>query len=642
MMTFSGSLAATLPENAALILAAVLLAAFSGMVIQSMALPRRKTSGRGESANSGDTPKQAPGGKSRHLLLQLSLYSFLAAFLFLILGKIWFSCVGAALLILALVVINNAKYRSLREPLVFSDYDYFTDAFRFPRLYFPFLGISGALGLILAAGVAITGWSMEEFSGNHWSLSGDLPVVAFILLFSGFGICGFGRELPGKLSLHPATDLMNHGFIPMLYGYMLLYLKTPPGASPFEEPGASSGLPAGSPEEGLEERPEESIKKETERKESKQVETKQKESNQNAPENNKCRGKAGYFWNDPPEKPDLIAIQSESFFDPRVLCSRGPSSGQAASEKISGQPQISSPGLPGIRRDILGVFDGISREACYAGLMEVPAFGANTIRTEFSFLTGIPPEEMAGHQFSPYQISSRSWETASLTSFLKKRGYRTVCIHPFYAGFYHRDIIFRKWGFDEFKDIRSFAGISPHPDNSGPYIADRDLLDRVFSRYQELKRESPDPVFIFVITMENHGPLNLERITPEKVASYFDVQAEVQAGQETSGRALIELAIYLRHLENEDALLERLTGFLNHEEQSAVLTFYGDHVPILTETYKVCGDPKGSVPYFVWQNRSLRESLKSSGKDNPAGMCRVSDLGLRTLSAMGFSRESRQ
>lgn len=630
MMIFSGTLASSLPDNAALILTAVLLAAFSGMVIQSLALPRRKTSGRGEPANSG----AAPAGKSRHLLLQLSLYSFLAAFIFLILGKIWFSCAVAALLILVLVVINNAKYRSLREPLVFSDYDYFTDSFRFPRLYFPFLGISGALGLILAAAIAITGWSLEEFSGNHWSLSGDLPVIAFILLFSGAGIWGGGRELPGKLSLHPGTDLVNHGFIPMLYGYMLLYLKNPPGTSPFGEPGASSGLPAG--------RSEESKQKESkQQEESEREETKQKDEEKDT-ENNKVRGKGGYLWSDPQEKPDLIAIQSESFFDPRGLCSGGESQVMAASGKIPGQPQISSPGLPGIRRDILGVFDGISREACYSGLMEVPAFGANTIRTEFSFLTGIPPEEMAGHQFSPYQISSRSWETASLTSFLKKRGYRTVCIHPFYAGFYHRDIIFRKWGFDEFQDIRSFAGISPDPDNSGPYIADRDLLDRVLSRYQDLKRESPAPVFIFVITMENHGPLNLERITPEKEASYFDVQTEAQAGQDHSGRALTELAIYLRHLENEDALLERLTGFLNHEEQSAVLTFYGDHVPILTETYKVCGDPKGSVPYFVWQNRSLRESLKSSGKDNLAGMCRVSDLGLRTLSAMGFSRERKQ
>ncbi|WP_406041849.1 LTA synthase family protein [Succinimonas sp.] len=635
MMTSSGSLAASLPDNAALILAAVLLAAFSGMVIQSLALPRSKTSGRGEPAHSGAAPQRGSAGKSRHVILQLSLYSFLTAFIFLVLGKIWFSCAVAALLILVLVVINNAKYRSLREPLVFSDYDYFTDSFRFPRLYFPFLGIPGNLGLIMAAIIAITGWSLEEFSGNHWSLSGDLPVIAVILLFSGAGLWFCGRNLPERLALHPATDLINHGFIPMLYGYMLLYLKNPPGVSPFGEPGAGSGLPAGRPEE----EPEESKQqKETKQKESKP----QKESNQNAPENNKCREKGGYLWSDPLEKPDLIAIQSESFFDLRVLCSGGESQVMAASGKIPGQPQIGSPGLPGIRSDILGVFDGISREACYSGLLEVPAFGANTIRTEFSFLTGIPPEEMAGHQFSPYQISSRFWETASLTSFLKKRGYRTVCIHPFYAGFYHRDIIFRKWGFDEFQDIRSFAGISPDPDNSGPYIADRDLLDRVLSRYQDLKKESPDPVFIFVITMENHGPLNLERITPEKVASYFDVQAEAQAGQDHSCRALTELAIYLRHLENEDALLERLTGFLNNEEQRAVLTFYGDHVPILTETYKVCGDPAGLVPYFVWQNRSLRESLKSSGKDNPAGMCRVSDLGLRTLSAMGFSRESRQ
>ena len=533
------------------ILPAVLCSALTGVFIQSLALPRRMNGVK----------------RHWHLPLQLALLAFLAAFIFLILGKILFSCTGAALLVLALTVISNAKYRSLREPLVFSDYDYFTDAFRFPRLYFPFLGISGALGLVLAAGMAILGWELEDYSENHWSLYGDLPVIALIMSVSGAIIALSGKKLRDSLLQDPGTDLAGHGFIPMLYGYCLLYLKTPAAVSPF------------------------------------------------AAESGQVRS-AGRL-------PDLIAVQSESFFDPRKLC-------------------------PGIRGDLFGTFDRISSEASATGLMQVPSWGANTIRTEFSFLTGIAPELMGGHRFSPYQISSRSWQVASLTSFLKKQGYRTVCIHPFYAGFYHRNIIFKKWGFDEFQDIRSFAGIPADPEKSGPYIPDAALFERVIARYRELINESRDPVFIFVITMENHGPLNLEHITPEHAQRYFE-EGALRSG--LSGKAMTELAIYLRHLESENAVLERLIGFLNSQDREAVLTFYGDHVPILTETYGVFGDPPGLVPYFIWQNRKFRETeggkegVKAAPEaptENPEqkaadvpGM-RASELAMRTAEIMGF------
>ncbi|WP_405328851.1 hypothetical protein, partial [Ruminobacter sp.] len=94
-------------------------------------------------------------------LIHLSLFGFIYGFMLLITGKIIFSAMVTFLLYCILIVINNAKYLNLKEPLVFSDYDYFTDAFRFPRLYIPFLGVSGILGIMTAVAVIICGFCID-------------------------------------------------------------------------------------------------------------------------------------------------------------------------------------------------------------------------------------------------------------------------------------------------------------------------------------------------------------------------------------------------------------------------------------------------------------------------------------------------
>src|SRR5690606_24085107 len=63
------------------------------------------------------------------------------------------------------------------------------------------------------------------------------------------------------------------------------------------------------------------------------------------------------------ELPHLVAVQSESFFDPRPL-------------------------FAGIRPEVLAEFDRLRSDAVAHGKLKVPAWGANTVRTEFSFLAG--------------------------------------------------------------------------------------------------------------------------------------------------------------------------------------------------------------------------------------------------------------
>lgn len=470
--------------------------------------------------------------KTRHaglnfkiVLINLSIFGFIYGLMLLLSGKIIFSATVTFLLYCILIVVNNAKYLNLMEPLVFSDYDYFTDAFRFPRLYIPFLGVSGILGIMTAVAVIICGFCIDPSHINRFT---D-PVVAASVMGIETGcllILWFTRDIKNLNTFNIREDLNNLGFAVFLWSYFLAYLEKPAVKSPFES-FASSG--ADVPSE------------------------KDQDKNENRKANELSHDGNAVI-------PNLIAIQSESFFDPREW-------------------------NPNIKEDVLKDYDSILAESLMCGKMKVPAWGANTIRTEFSFLTGISPEDMKGHRFSPYQISSTSWKIVSLVNFLKSRGYHTVCIHPYHTGFYHRDVIFKKWQFDEFLDIRSFT----KADKFGPYVSDAAIADRMLGLCEEWNGRSP--LFIFMITMENHGPLNLESITEEEVQGRF---------KDRVSDDFRELAIYLRHISNENDMLKKLTGNFREKNYPVSMVFYGDHVPILPKPYAVLGEPEGSVPYFIW------------------------------------------
>jgi hypothetical protein len=274
--------------------------------------------------------------------------------------------------------------------------------------------------------------------------------------------------------------------------------------------------------------------------------------------------------------PHLVAVQSESFFDPRSMYS-------------------------GIRNEVLKEFDRLKLDAAAHGKLFVPAWGANTVRTEFAFLSGIEASKLGVHRFNPYRAIVAGWEVASLAFFLQSLGYRTVCIHPYPASFYQRDRVYPRQGFEEFIDIRSF-------DNArrfGPYVSDLALADKVAA----ILHEATSPVFVFVITMENHGPLHLEQVSPSDNNDFYS---------EAPPTGCEDLTIYLRHLRNADRTIASLRNTLEDNKHPASLCWFGDHVPIMPSVYDTYGVPNGEVEYCVWNSRKM-------------GPCAVRDISVEKL-----------
>lgn len=285
--------------------------------------------------------------------------------------------------------------------------------------------------------------------------------------------------------------------------------------------------------------------------------------------------------------PNLVVVQSESFFDAREL-------------------------FAGIRPEILREFELLQRSAACFGKLAVPAWGANTVRTEFAFLSGLSGENLGVHRFNPYRKMARQG-VPTLAGFLKNLGYRTVCVHPYPAGFYNRNKVFPVLGFDEFIDIRSFEGVA----RTGPYVGDVALAEKVCAL---LGDSSTQPIFVFVITMENHGPLHWEKVQEGDVERLYSTPPPDDCD---------DLTIYLRHLHNADRMAGMLRRRMEDLPGSSWLCWFGDHVPIMSNVYSALGEADGQTDYLIWGKGYLPD-------DGIRLDIEVDDLGHQLLKKMGL------
>ncbi len=270
-------------------------------------------------------------------------------------------------------------------------------------------------------------------------------------------------------------------------------------------------------------------------------------------------------------QPHLVVVQSESFFDARRL-------------------------WPELRPHCYEWFDQLNAESFSHGELSVPAIGANTLRSEFTFLTGLTNSEQGIHRFNPYRRLARR-QLTTLASRLKAEGYRTVCVHPYPVSFYQRDRVFPYLGFDEFIDRKGFQHHTEHH-----YVGDVEVAERV----QRILDAATEPTFVFVITMENHGPLKLEKVGIEEPAMYLSALPPA---------AVHELTAYLRHVVNAGAMAKILCDALKNNERPGVLCWYGDHLPILPELYKAEGFESHHTDYLVWLSNASSSGLKQQSAD---------------------------
>lgn len=205
------------------------------------------------------------------------------------------------------------------------------------------------------------------------------------------------------------------------------------------------------------------------------------------------------------------------------------------------------------------------------GRLELDWSGAYTMRTEFSVLTGLNIREMETFGFDPYLLAARR-PIPSLAHALRDQGYRSICIHPYDPTFFRRDMVMRNLGFDQFlgRDFFSNAG------TNGPYVSDPAVLNTAMDLFQD----ASGPLFVFVITMEAHGPWLPGRFGPA-------------ASEKTP------LAQYLRHLRSLDSAVGDVLRRSRDLDRDMIFALYGDHVPSL-DVVRGHSAASKATDYFIW------------------------------------------
>ena len=454
--------------------------------------------------------------------------------------------VAATVLVVAvgalLVVLNRCKETILHEPLVLADAWLLGQVFRYPHLYLPFfpvkmislagavLGANLLLFLPLEPGVD----SARTLSGGCFLLlAATLPVVCVMRMcqggFPAFGDwllrhCPVGYDAVRDAALHgPLASAVLHPV-----GIGKIVRESPDFINDFSIRPKASSWP-------------ESLQR--------FLDTPHAE----APVSR--RGQA----------PHVVMVQAESFADIRAW-----------------MPEAQRAALAGL----LPAWGALCAKGRALPTPE-SAFGAYTMRTEFSMLTGLGAETLGPLWYNPYLLAARRplW---SLARHFVGQGYDTLCVHPYATDFFGRDAVMPNLGFQRFLGMDALQGL----ERFGPYTSDKALGECIVAEL----RQSTRPVFCFVITMEAHGPWLPGRLTEEEIAATLhDV-----------GRTLFthEQQLYLCHLRHMDAMLGMLDGALEPAPECAgcppgsagelsrpgLVWAYGDHVPgggmMYTHSYK--------------------------------------------------------
>lgn len=238
--------------------------------------------------------------------------------------------------------------------------------------------------------------------------------------------------------------------------------------------------------------------------------------------------------------PHIVAIQCESFVDPARFFR-------------------DAPDLPAFR--------AAQRSALTHGALCVPAGGAYTMRTEFSFLTGLAPDDLGCDRYNPYARATRR-DDPSLAKTLLQAGYQSDFVHPHDLRFFRRDAVMPALGFRSLHGPEKFG----EEERRGPHVS-----DAAVARYiAQLLRDDRDPRFVFAVTMENHGPWMPDRLP---------------------GGRFTARELYFHHLQGCDRMISLLLELTMRPGRPVIVCFYGDHAPVLD--YDFTSESTPLTDYFI-------------------------------------------
>ncbi len=222
-------------------------------------------------------------------------------------------------------------------------------------------------------------------------------------------------------------------------------------------------------------------------------------------------------------------------------------------------------------------------------------FGGGTTNAEFQLLTG---HNLGFLPDGSYPLQQRAASDSSMFSALARMGYTTAVAHPARAENWMRETVYTRLGVDrlyfedDFSDAARIRGL----------VSDAGMYEKLLS----LLEEADTPLFLFGITMQNHGGYTAAWDPGDdtvRLSGYDGTYADAEQ--------------YLSLLHSSDAALEMLLTRLSAWDEPVFVLFFGDHLPALSEAFyrELQGGAAETLsqqmaryctPFFIWSNAPIR------------------------------------
>ncbi|MEE0881741.1 MAG: LTA synthase family protein [Turicibacter sp.] len=266
------------------------------------------------------------------------------------------------------------------------------------------------------------------------------------------------------------------------------------------------------------------------------------------------------------QKPNIIMLQLESFFDPTHMMNL----------------EFSEDPVPNFRK---------LKEQFSSGYLHVPSIGAGTANTEFEIISGMNLEFFGAGEY-PYKTILRKTTAESINYDLKDLGYSTHAIHNNKGTFYTRQKVFKMLGFDTFTSIEYMNIEETTPTG---WAKDKYLTKSIIDALNSTENQD----YIYTISVQGHGDYP---DTPIENHSKITV-----SGLEDPSR-LTSFEYFTNEIHEMDQFIGELINALSLINEDTVLVMYGDHLPTLDiEDGELSNGDIFQTEYVIWNNFGLEK-----------------------------------
>lgn len=239
--------------------------------------------------------------------------------------------------------------------------------------------------------------------------------------------------------------------------------------------------------------------------------------------------------------------------------------------------------------------------------LRVQTFGGGTWLSEFSVLTGLNTDDFGARKNAVFYFIVDNLND-NLFRQLKSQGYYTVLLTPFNRNAYHAGYAYQKMGVDKIIQPQELGYPGSLEENLWK-ISTQDMLGYL---KEVLKTQTDKPIFVFSLTMFEHGPYDESHHDDYQIANTLD-----------NSNAAGKFSHYMEKIINSDPAIEDFAQFVAKREKPTLFLYFGDHQPnIELNHYQSSFNNPAHITQFT-----LRDNLTQGATLTTGELTDISFLG---------------